>query len=145
MFVAAFQNGLKAWQFNDSVTQKSTLTLVEVVTRVKCYIKDKESNAKNKSHDVKDHVSSIDGSHPQRKNNYASSIKDNTMFKRLGNTKKSCTPLNTRREQIWSKVFHMYNILTPSTLKAGVMGLEPGKWCKFRRFKEHHIEDFYHI
>lgn len=45
MFVCAPKNGLKMGHFNESVSQKLTLTLAEVVTREEFYIKDEESNA----------------------------------------------------------------------------------------------------
>lgn len=39
----------------------------------------------------------------------------------------------------------MYNIPTPPTLKDAVMGLKPGRRCKFPRVKVHLIEDFYQL
>jgi hypothetical protein len=54
MFVAAFHNGLKAWHFNESLTQKTVETMQEVMKRAKCYIKCEESNAEKRSRDSRE-------------------------------------------------------------------------------------------
>lgn len=125
MFMGEFQNGLKEWHFNKSLAQKPTLSLAEVVTRAKCYIKGEGSNIEKKVWDVEERVPNSEGSHNQRKSNYTSPIKDNTTFKRKWKTTKSSTPLSTHRGSIWREVFHLHNIPTPSSLKANVMGHEP--------------------
>ncbi|MCI91855.1 hypothetical protein A2U01_0113150, partial [Trifolium medium] len=51
MFVTAFQNGLKAGQFNESLTQKPAESMQEVVKRAECYIRGEESNAEKRSRD----------------------------------------------------------------------------------------------
>lgn len=51
MFVGAFQNGLRAGYFNESLAQRPVTSLVEVVTHVECYIKGKESNTEKKAID----------------------------------------------------------------------------------------------
>ncbi|MCI52548.1 hypothetical protein A2U01_0073793, partial [Trifolium medium] len=48
MFVAAFQNGLKAGQFNESLTQKPVESMQEVMKRAECYIRGEENNAEKK-------------------------------------------------------------------------------------------------
>lgn len=53
MFIGAFQNGVRANHFNESLTHMSANSLAEVVTRVECYIKGSERNAKKKARDVK--------------------------------------------------------------------------------------------
>lgn len=57
MFVGAFQNGLRAGHFNESLAHMPTSSLSEVVMREECYIKGEENNAKNKAKDVKEHIS----------------------------------------------------------------------------------------
>lgn len=98
MFVRKFHNGLKTGHFNESLTQKPILSLVEVVTRDKFYIKNEESNVDKKARDVKERVPNAKGSHHQRKSNYTSLIKDKTTFKRVVKASKSFTPLNTHHE-----------------------------------------------
>lgn len=47
MFVRAFQNGLRANHFNESLAQKPTSDMEEVTNRVDCYVKGEESNMDN--------------------------------------------------------------------------------------------------
>jgi hypothetical protein len=49
MSMAAFQNGLKVGHFNESLAPKPATSIYEVMKRVKCYIKDEESNAEKQS------------------------------------------------------------------------------------------------
>lgn len=77
MFVGAFRI-LKAKHFNESLTQRPTSLLVEVVTRPKCYIKGEESNIEKKTRDVEERVPSVEGSQSSLKNNYTSPIMDKT-------------------------------------------------------------------
>ncbi|GAU40667.1 hypothetical protein TSUD_397790 [Trifolium subterraneum] len=58
MFVAAVQNGLKAGHFNESLAQKPVSTMQEIMKRAKCYIKGEESNAENRSRDLREKPSS---------------------------------------------------------------------------------------
>lgn len=58
MFTGVFQNGLKARHFNESLAQRPSYLMVEVVTRMKCYTKCEENNAKKKTRDLKDRVPS---------------------------------------------------------------------------------------
>lgn len=112
MFVGAFQNGLKAGNFNESPTQKPTLSLVEVDPKVECYIKGEGSNTQEKACGFKERISSSKISHHQRKINYTSPIKYKTAFKRVGKERKSLSPLTTCHKQILCEVFHLYNIHT---------------------------------
>ncbi|GAU24562.1 hypothetical protein TSUD_149030 [Trifolium subterraneum] len=54
MFVAAFQNGLKAGHFNESLAQKPAESMQEVMKRAECYIKGEESNAEKRSRDSRE-------------------------------------------------------------------------------------------
>ncbi|GAU41187.1 hypothetical protein TSUD_89830 [Trifolium subterraneum] len=54
MFVATFHNGLKAGHFNESLAQKPTTSMQEVIKRASCYIKGEESNAEKRSRDAKE-------------------------------------------------------------------------------------------
>ncbi|MCI15949.1 hypothetical protein A2U01_0037089 [Trifolium medium] len=54
MFVAAFHNGLKDGQFNESLAQKPVVTMQEIMKRAKCYIKGKESNAEKRNRDSRE-------------------------------------------------------------------------------------------
>lgn len=39
----------------------------------------------------------------------------------------------------------MHNIHVPPALEVGIMGPEPGRWCKFHKIKGHHTEDRYQL
>lgn len=139
------KNGLKVGLFNESLAQKPTLSLAKVVTRAKCHTKGEERNAVKKTRDVKEYVPNAECSHHQRKSNYTSPIKDNTVFKRVRKMVEIFTPLNTQCEQIWRKVLHLHNILTLPSLNAYVIGHGTGRRCKFHRVKGHHIKDCYQL
>lgn len=81
--MGAFQNGLKARHFNESLTQRPTSLLEEVATRAKCYIKGKERNTEKRARGVKELTPSIEGSQQSRKNKYTSPIKDIVALKRV--------------------------------------------------------------
>lgn len=49
--------------FNESLTLKLMLSLVEVVTGIECYIKGRVNNAKKKVCDVKERIHNVEGSH----------------------------------------------------------------------------------
>lgn len=63
MFTGVFHSGLNEGYFNESPAKKSSLLLAEVLTRAECYIKGKGSHAKNKAHNVNEHVPNVEGSH----------------------------------------------------------------------------------
>ncbi|MCH81899.1 hypothetical protein A2U01_0002693 [Trifolium medium] len=54
MCIAAFHNGLKAGQFNESLAQKPATTMQEIMQRAECYIKGEESNAEKRSRDSRE-------------------------------------------------------------------------------------------
>src|SRR6187399_1757652 len=54
MFVAAFHNGLKAGHFNESLAQKPSTSMQEIIKRAECYIKGEESNAEKRSRDARE-------------------------------------------------------------------------------------------
>lgn len=61
--VGVFQNRLKEGHFNEPLAHKPTLSLVQMVTRVECYIKNEVINDEKKVHDEKECVFSIEDSH----------------------------------------------------------------------------------
>lgn len=54
ILVEAYENGLKAWNFNESLTQRPVSLLEKVVTRAECYIRGEESNAEKNACDMKE-------------------------------------------------------------------------------------------
>jgi hypothetical protein len=68
MFVAAFQTGLKAGQFNESLAQTPAVSMQENMKRAECYIRGKESNAEKRSRDARERgLDSKDGKGPNRR------------------------------------------------------------------------------
>lgn len=116
-----------------------------MITKAECYIKGKDSNTKKKARDIKDYVPNAEGSYQYRKSNYNFPIMGKTIFKRVGKTVESFTPLNTRREQIWHEIIHLHNIHMPLAPKTDMMGPKPCIWCKLHTVKGHHIEDRYQL
>lgn len=94
MFVGSFHNGLEAEHFHESLAQKPTYWLVNMVTRVECYIKSEESNVEKKACNIRKCVTSVEGTQHSR-NNYPSPFEDKAMFKQGGKVVKGFTPLNT--------------------------------------------------
>src|ERR1044072_9649932 len=60
IFVAAFQHGLRADQFNESLAQKPAKSMDEIITRAECYVKGEESNMEKCARDSKDRGSGRD-------------------------------------------------------------------------------------
>src|ERR1044072_5155309 len=60
IFVAAFQHGLEAGQFNESLAQKPSKSMDETISRAECYVKGEESNMEKRARDSKDRGSRRD-------------------------------------------------------------------------------------
>lgn len=85
IFMGVFHNGVKVGHFNESLTQKPSLSLVEVVTKAECYIKGKESKPENKIFNINESVPNVEGSHQKRKKLYlAHKGQDNVQESRQG-------------------------------------------------------------
>jgi len=78
LFVGAFQNGLRAGPFNESLAQKPADSMEEIMSRAKCYIKGEESNADKKARDTKERGSSG----ADKRNYYMLPTRDRGTFKR---------------------------------------------------------------
>lgn len=52
MFVGAFQNGLKASNFNESLTHKPNNSMEESMVMEECYVKGEESNVEKRIKDA---------------------------------------------------------------------------------------------
>ncbi|XP_024636363.2 uncharacterized protein [Medicago truncatula] len=102
VFVGAFQNGLRAGQFNESLAQKPADSMEEIIARAKCYVKGEESNAEKRARDAK----KKGNSGAERRNHYVPPNNDRGTFKKQNErnqhhyTPEHFTPLNTRPERI---------------------------------------------
>lgn len=75
IFVRAFHNKHMLRHLNESLAQKLSLSLAEVVARAECYIICKERNAENKARGGKERVTGAKRSHPSKKNIHTSHVK----------------------------------------------------------------------
>jgi len=90
LFVAAFQNGLRAGQFNELLAQKPADSMEEVISRAEYYIKGKESNAEKRAQDAKEKAPSADTmTFPQAETGELSKDSQN------GSVNRAVTPRNT--------------------------------------------------
>jgi len=78
LFVEAFQNGLRAGQFNESLAQKPADLMEEIMARAECCIKGEESNVEKKARDSKERGSN----NSERRNYYPPANRDRGTFKK---------------------------------------------------------------
>jgi len=132
LFVGAFQNGLRAGPFNESLAQKPTNSMEEIKSRAECYIKGEESNAEKKARDAKErHNSAAD-----KRNCYPPPTRYRGTFKRqerMVYNMDDFTPLNTRPERIYKEVYQTKLILKPPEPRGNRMGHDLEAWCKYHR------------
>jgi len=57
VFIDAFQNGLRGGRFNESLAQKPTDLMEEIMSKVECYIKGEENNVEKNAKDAKERSS----------------------------------------------------------------------------------------
>jgi ElaB/YqjD/DUF883 family membrane-anchored ribosome-binding protein len=111
VFVGAFQNGLRAGQFNESLAHKAADSMDEIIARAECCIKGEESNAEKKARDIKERASR----NSKRRNYQPPSNRDQAPYRRQErrpyapyNAKPRSddfTPLNTQPERILKEVY----------------------------------------
>lgn len=150
LFVGAFQHGLRAWQFNESLVQKPASNMDEIITQVECYIKGEESNWEKRSRDSlensKVHKENLGKkqnqlwSIPQERQEDRPSQKPNRRpLEREGNH----TLLNTKMDGIYKEVDHLNLIPDPPKPKKAnvVLGKDFRAWCSYHRLRGHTTND----
>jgi len=126
LFVGAFQNGLRAGQFNESLSQKLAESMEEIMARAECYINGEEGNADKRARDVKQKGSL--GS--ERKNYDVTPNRDRGTFKRQlerdRNSRRYApehfTLLKVRPERILKEVYKSKLIPEANPPRTHVMG-----------------------
>jgi len=78
LFVGAFQNGLRAGQFNESLAQKPADPMEEIMARAECCSKGAESNVEKKARDVKERGRN----NSEQRNYYPPANRDRGTFKK---------------------------------------------------------------
>jgi len=146
LFVGAFQNGLRAGQFNESLAQKPTDSMEEIMARAVCFIKGEESNAEKRAREVKEKGSS--GSERKKydvpPNRYRGAFKRQP--ERDRNPRRYApehfTPLKMRSERILKEVYESKLIPEANPPRTHVMGNNKDAWCKCHRVRGHDTNDF---
>ncbi|XP_039687770.1 uncharacterized protein [Medicago truncatula] len=147
VFVGAFQNGLWAGQFNESIAQKPADSMEEIIARAECYVKGEESNAEKKAREAKERGNSGG----ERRNHYVPPNRDRGTFKKPYERNQNryvpehFTPLNTRPERILKEVFESKIIPPPPFSRARVMGQDKDAWCKYHLVQGHNTDDCVHL
>lgn len=151
VFVGAFQNGLRAGQFNESLAQKPADSMEEVITRADCYIKGEESNAEKKARDIKERS----GSNPDKRAHQPSSHRERAPYRKterrpyapypLRFREEDFTPLNTKPERIFKEVYETKLIPEPRPPQGPTMGAETTRWCKYHRVRGHDTDSCVHL
>lgn len=108
MFVEAFQNGLKFGHFNESLAQKSSTNMDEVMNIAECYIKDEERYMQKRYRDVEQKVQPRHSRPIPRKDHHRHGSRDKSTMKpswrRYEKFTESFTPLNSKCMDILCKV-----------------------------------------
>jgi len=149
LFVGAFQNGLRAGQFNESLAQKSVDSTEEIISHAECYIKGEESNAEKRVRDVKEKGSSS----TERKNYDIPPSRDRGTFKRQPEqdrhprryASEHFTPLTMRPERILKEVYKSKIIPKANPPRTHIMGNNRDAWCKYHRVMGHDTDDCIHL
>ncbi|CAJ2642757.1 uncharacterized protein LOC123899916 [Trifolium pratense] len=157
MFVAAFHNGLKAGQFNESLAQKPAITMQEVMKRAECYIKGEESNAEKRSRDSRENPS--DKRSPDRHQRRSSRRSSGQSSRYSGRpyrepwsssrgyrTEEEYSRLNDTRVHILDEILNAgLARLPPAPDRQARMGPNPEEWCHYHRCKGHDTEKCYRL
>jgi len=131
LFVGAFQNGLRADQFNESLAQKPAYSMEEIISRAECYIKGEESNAEKRARDAKEKG-------PKRRHYDIPPSRDRGTFKRQPERERQprryapehFTPLTMRPERILKEVYESKIIPEANPPRALIMGGNKDAWGK---------------
>ncbi|MCH82063.1 gag-pol polyprotein [Trifolium medium] len=105
MFMATFQNGLKAGHFNESLAQKPAVSMEEIMKRAECYM---ESNAEKRSRDAKEKGHESKEARTPERHRGRCCDRNSRLYmspkalrdERHGRTYETYTPLNTRRVHV---------------------------------------------
>ncbi|GAU48798.1 hypothetical protein TSUD_81470 [Trifolium subterraneum] len=147
MFVAAFQKGLKAGHFNESLAQKPAETMQEVMKRAQCYIKGEESNAEKRDRDSKERSSyrrsperrgSSRQSRHQGRNSDTPYQRPWYSSERNKLLEEDLTSLNSKRVHVLDEILSAGLARLPQAPDRNVrMGPNSDEWCHYHRCKGH--------
>ena len=144
--MGAFQNGLRAEQFNKSLVQKPAINMDEITSRAECYIKGEESNQEKRIRDGTEKTRGKEEAPSRRKEHSRTTARERHAprpYRSSAYSDEYLTPLNKRREDILKEMAHMNLIREPFRHKGIniVMGKKMKAWCTYHRARGHYTED----
>lgn len=151
VFVGAFQNGLRAGQFNESLAQKPADSMEEIMARAECYIKGEESNAEKKARDARERAPNNSERRPYQPPGGRDRAPYRGADKRPFNpyyrkpNLENFTPLNTKPERIMKEIYETKLIPEPPPTQRTTMGEDRDKWCKYHKLRGHDIDSCIHL
>jgi hypothetical protein len=151
VFVGAFQNGLRAGQFNESLAQKPADSMEEIMARAECYIKGEESNAEKKARDARERAPNNSERRPYQPTGGRDRAPYRGADKRPFNpyyrkpNLENFTPLNTKPERIMKEVYETKLIPEPPPTQRTTMGEDRDKWCKYHKLRGHDTDSCIHL
>ena len=116
LFVGAFQNGLRAGQFNESLAQKPATDMDEITSRAECYIKGEESNQEKRLRDGTGNTRSREEAPSRKREHPRTNARERHAprpYRPSSYPDEYLTPLNKRREDILKEVAYMNLIREP--------------------------------
>ncbi|KAK2427979.1 hypothetical protein QL285_026524 [Trifolium repens] len=159
MFVAAFHNGLKAGNFNESMAQKPAEVMQEVMKQAECYIKGEESNAEKRSRDSRERTTDFRGNITPERNQRRWPTRDSRWQSRQERPQypprhndrpsrryEEYSPLNDTRVHILDEMLHTNLATWPQEPEHRItLGPNVNEWCLYHRCKWHDTERCYKL
>ncbi|RDX64085.1 hypothetical protein CR513_57398, partial [Mucuna pruriens] len=129
-FIKAFQKGLRASPFSDSLALKRPSSMAEIRTRAEKHIEVEEDQAERLAEEQ------------NRKNEGRATIPKAETSRRMETThkEKHFTPLNEKRAQILREICHTRLLRFPPSSEGRTMGNNQSEWCEFHRTMGHSTE-----
>ncbi|RDX96071.1 hypothetical protein CR513_21320, partial [Mucuna pruriens] len=130
-FIKAFQKGLRASPFNDSLALKRPSSMDEIRTRAEKHVEVEEDQAERMAEE-----------RVQTKRNEGQIAQKADVSKRpeAAHKYKHFTPLNEKRAQILREICHTRLLRFPPASNGKILGNNQTEWCDFHRTTGHSIK-----
>ncbi|RDX64827.1 Tf2-9, partial [Mucuna pruriens] len=131
-FIKAFQKGLRASPFSDSLALKQPNSMAEIRTRAEKHIEVEEDQAERM---MEEQARNQRNAGRAALSKVETSRRTETLHK-----DKHFTPLNEKRAQILREICHTRLLRFPPPSEGKVMGNNPTDWCEFHHTMGHSTE-----